>query len=208
MESPSSIPRTREQTLRDFERERLLAWRTSIDPKQRASADRLIGERLSAELAHRAAGTLALYWPIRGEPDLTGALVGIAEQGWTLALPRVTGRAQPLVFGSWQPGQLMRAVSFGLMLPDPFEAVQPDLLVIPCVGFDRSGYRLGYGAGYYDRTLAARAVPTIGVAYDGCELTSFEPQPHDRPLDCVLTETRTVRGSARRADAPRDNPGR
>lgn len=203
-----SIPRTREQTLRDVERRRLLAWRMSIDPEQRASADRLIGERLTAELALHAAGTLALYWPIRGEPDLGDALAGIAEQGWRLALPRVIGRAEPLAFGRWQPGQVMRAVSFGLMLPDPFEAVLPDLLVIPCVGFDRSGYRLGYGAGYYDRTLVARDVPTIGVAYDGCELTSFEPQPHDRPLDCVLTETRTVRDNARRADTPRDNPGR
>jgi 5-formyltetrahydrofolate cyclo-ligase len=207
MESSSSIPRTQAQTLRDFERRRLLAWRASIDPGQRASADRAIGERLIGELAHHAAGTLALYWPIRGEPDLSGALARIAERGWTLALPKVTGRAEPLVFGRWQPGQWMRTVSFGLKLPEPFEAVLPDLLVIPCVGFDPFGYRLGYGAGYYDRTLALRAVPTIGVAYDGCALASFVPHAHDRPLDCVVTETQTVRGSTQRAEGSHDTRG-
>ena len=203
MKSASSIPRTPAQTLRDFERKRLLAWRASIDPGERARADAAIGKRLIDELARHATGTLAVYWPIRGEPDLTGALASAIQQGWQLALPRVIGRDAPLDFGRWTPGQPMCAVSFGLMLPEPFEPAVPDVLVIPCVGFDRRCFRLGYGAGYYDRTLAARAVPAIGVAYDGCELASFDAQPHDRAIDCVLTETRSVRSQALRS--PRDH---
>ena len=136
---------------------------------------------------------LALYWPIRGEPDPRPWLPVLAQLGWRFALPRVAGQGLPLEFGRWTPGQPMRAAGFGLMLPDPFELVLPDALVIPCVGFDARAYRLGYGAGFYDRTLEARPVPAIGVAYDGCELSSFEAHTHDRPLDCVLTETRVVR---------------
>jgi len=198
MDSSSSIPRTPSQTPRDFERKRLLMWRESMPAPQRAQADRAIGERLIVDLAQDRVGTLALYWPIRGEPDLACVLARLMAQGWQLALPRVIGRDQPLDFGRWQPGQAMRPVSFGLMLPEPFEPVVPDVLVIPCVGFDRRGYRLGYGAGYYDRTLAARAVRAAGVAYDSCELATFDAQPHDRPLDRVLTETRTLGGNARR----------
>lgn len=193
MESAPSIPRTLSDGSRDFERKRLIAWRQSLDPHQRGQADLQIGERLAQiVLARRPAGVLALYWPIRGEPDLRGGLVSLIESGWRLALPSVTGRDRPLEFGRWTPGQAMRAVSFGLMLPDPFEPVLPDLLVIPCVGFDRRGYRLGYGAGFYDRTLAERPVPTVGVAYDGCELAAFAALPHDRALDWVVTETRTL----------------
>lgn len=193
MESAPSIPRTLLDGSRDFERKRLIAWRQSLDPHQRDQADQRIGERLAQiVLARRPTGVLALYWPIRGEPDLRAVLGSLVEAGWQLALPSVAGRESPLEFGRWQPGQAMRAVSFGLMLPDPFEPVLPDLLVIPCVGFDRRGYRLGYGAGFYDRTLAGRPVPTVGVAYDGCELTAFAAQPHDRPLDWVVTETRTL----------------
>lgn len=193
MESAPSIPRTLSDGSRDFERKRLIAWRQSLDPHQRSQADVRIGERLAQiVIARRPAGVLALYWPIRGEPDLRAALASLVESGWRLALPSMPGRDQPLEFGRWQPGQAMRPVSFGLMLPDPFEPVLPDLLVIPCVGFDRRGYRLGYGAGFYDRTLAKRSVPTVGVAYDGCELAAFAALPHDRPLDCVITETRML----------------
>jgi len=197
MESEPRIPRTPSATLRDLERRRLIGWRESIDAQTRRVADQAIGERLAAVLSPRPPGLLALYWPIRGEPDLSGSLDRLARAGWRFALPRVIGRGQPLDFGAWKPGQPMREVGYGLMLPEPFEGVVPDVLVIPCVGFDRRCFRLGYGAGFYDRTLgdaafAARPVAAIGVAYDGCEVMRFEAQTHDRPLDCVLTETRLI----------------
>lgn len=198
MESQSRIPRGPLPTLRDIERRRLIGWRESIDTTTRRLADQAIADRLEAMLGSRAPGVLAVYWPIRGEPDLSGHLDRLARLGWRFALPRVVGRHQALDFGGWTPGQSMRAVGFGLMLPEPFEALAPDTLVIPCVGFDQRCFRLGYGAGFYDRTLgeatrAGRSVLTIGVAYEGCEVTGFEPQPHDRPLDVVLTESRMIR---------------
>lgn len=198
MDSEPRIPRAPSPTPRDVERRRLVGWRESIDAPTRRLADQAIGERLEAVLSPHPPGVLALYWPIRGEPDLSGCLDRLARLGWRFALPRVIGRGQPLTFGGWQPGQAMREVGYGLKLPEPFEAVMPDVMVIPCVGFDPRCFRLGYGAGFYDRTLgdtafAARPVIAIGVAYDGCEITHFEAQAHDRPLDCVLTETRLIK---------------
>ncbi len=197
MKTQSSIPRASPLTPRDLERRRLVGWRESIDAQTRRMADQAISERLETVLSSLSPGVLALYWPIRGEPDLSGSLDRLARIGWRFALPQVVGRNQPLAFGGWQPGQPMHEVGYGLMVPKPFEAVMPDVLVVPCVGFDRRCFRLGYGAGFYDRTLgdaafAARPVTAIGVAYDGCEITRFATQAHDRPLDCVLTETRLV----------------
>jgi len=79
-----------------------------------------------------------------------------------------------------------------VFVPHPFVAVRPDVIVAPCVGFDPRGWRLGYGAGYYDRTLHGLEVPAAGVAYDVCE-AAFEPGPHDRPLQAIITESRCLR---------------
>ena len=76
---------------------------------------------------------------------------------------------------------------FGIAVPEPFEPVRPALLVIPCVGFDRRGWRLGYGGGFYDRTLAGLDAAAVGVAFEEAEVDGFAPQPHDRRLDAVVT---------------------
>ncbi len=131
---------------------------------------------------------LGAYWAMRGEPVLQAACAQWHEQGWTIALPRVVARDAPLAFGRWTPWIAMRAGAFGVMEPDPFEALAPDLLLVPCVGFDARGYRLGYGGGFYDRTLAQRALPVLGIAYEQDQIDGFEPEPHDRPLDAVATE--------------------
>jgi 5-formyltetrahydrofolate cyclo-ligase len=187
-----SIPRTPLGSDRATERERLIAWRKLFSGAQRSQAERAIGARLVALLQGQPAGVLAVYWPIRGEPDLGPELTLLERRGMALALPRVRARGQALEFGMWRPGQAMRPGGYGVMLPEPFELVRPDTIVMPCVGFSASGYRLGYGAGFYDLTLAQFAVPAIGVAFDGLELDGFKPQPHDQRLTHLVTESRTL----------------
>ena len=118
-----------------------------------------------------------------------------AEHVWggrTLALPRVVGRDRPLEFGHWSTACTLQFDRWGIATPEPFRVLQPDLLIIPCIGYDRSGFRLGYGGGFYDRSLAARPIATIGIAFDACELGDFVVQDHDRPLDVIVTEQRVV----------------
>lgn len=177
---------------RDSERRRLLAWRETLPEAVRTAAECGMGKRLVGLVAGWPRGVVALYWPIRGEPRLGSALSELERLGFDLALPRVRGRDLPLDFGRWRPGQAMRAAGFGVMLPDPFEPVTPAYVVLPCVGFSAGGYRLGYGAGYYDRTLVRLAARTIGLAFEACELASFTAQAHDQRLDHLITESRCL----------------
>jgi 5-formyltetrahydrofolate cyclo-ligase len=142
---------------------------------QRTSAS----QSLSAQLAQWLAGsttatqTVALYSPFRAEPDL---LMLATQLGRPLALPVVTAKDQPLTFVHWQPGEALVAGAYGILVPRQLRAVDVDVVVMPCVGFTRSGLRLGYGGGFYDRTLtqlrSQHTVHAIGVAYASacCEL--------------------------------------
>jgi 5-formyltetrahydrofolate cyclo-ligase len=189
----SSIPRSVDRSLRRLERERLLARRAELSPAWRAQASQAIARSLAPCIAALSpAATIAVYWPIRGEPELPTADRAGFWGGRELALPRVLAPGEPLQFGRWRADVELRFDRWGIGTPEPFEPVLPDLLVIPCVGFDRQGFRLGYGAGFYDRTLAIRPVPTIGVAWDWSELEGLAWEPHDRPLDRIITERRVL----------------
>jgi len=194
--SNSRIPRTigAEAARRDA-RNTLIAWRRSMAPEIRHAADTAIAMRVEALIAASGAignGTLGMFWPVRGEPDLRGPMARWHEAGYAISLPRVVAGERALEFGRWRPGSTMRMAEFAIPVPEPFEPLQPTLLIVPCVGFDARGYRLGYGGGFYDRTLSRQPVPAIGVAYDGCELERFVPGAHDRPLAAIVTETRTI----------------
>jgi len=189
-----SIPRSHAPDSRRAQRDRLLAWRTSWPAADRVAANERIVSTLQGLVCDfQDVGVIAVYWAIRGEPELPPVE---ARDYWgccALALPRVRARDEPLEFGLWRDCGVIRQDRWGIGTPEPFEAVEPALLILPCVGFDRRGFRLGYGGGFYDRTLAVRKVPTIGLAYDRCELDDFKPQPHDRPLDLIVTESRVIR---------------
>lgn len=161
---------------------------------RREACDGAIGARLLDWLpdSGHAPGVLAMWWPLPGEPDLRPLFGGLVRQGWTIALPRVVAAAAPLAFGRWHQACRMVAERHGVCVPEPFEPVVPTLVLAPCVGFDPRGWRLGFGGGYYDRTLAVLDVPAVGIAYDCCEI-SLEPEAHDHRLEAVLTETRLIR---------------
>ena len=170
-------------------RRTLLAARKAMAPEEKAWRDKAIGERLLAWLEANPAACVGVYWPTQGEPDLTGVYRVLAGRGIALALPVVVGRDAPLEFHIWQPGDALVADAHGVLAPVERSAVvRPELLVVPCVGFNARGYRLGYGGGYYDRTLVAEQPPrTVGIAYAMCEAV-FTVAAHDVRMGAVITE--------------------
>lgn len=183
--------------MRDAARVALQTRRAALVGEDRRAADSAIVARLRDLVARWAPRVLAGYWPMRDEPDLRAALAQWHGEGVVVALPRVAARASPLEFGRWSPDTTLAEGPFGTRHPQPHEPLEPDLLVLPCLGFDPRCHRLGYGGGYYDRTLAALpGARAVGVAYDDCEIVGFDAQPHDRPLDAIVTERRVLLRSA------------
>ena len=160
-----------------------------LDPLQKADWDAVIGARLLAWRRNAAVTTLAVYWPLPGEPDLTHTYAELAAAGVRLALPVVLERHAALGFAEWVPGEAMLADRLGVAVPAALRMVErPPALLIPCLGFNAGRYRLGYGGGFYDRTLEAQPRPlTVGVAY-ACQQAQFASAAHDVALDLVLTE--------------------
>lgn len=156
----------------------------------RARADAAIESRLFGLLSPRAPGLIAFCWPVRSEFDARPLMARLLTQGWNACLPVVEQAASPMVFRSWVPGAAMDADRHGIPIPADGEPCRPDVILLPLVAFDRQGYRLGYGGGYFDRTLAAlQPRPwTIGVGYELGRVDSIRPEPHDVPLDLCVTE--------------------
>ncbi|GHA63989.1 hypothetical protein GCM10009007_00380 [Formosimonas limnophila] len=141
---------------------------------------------------------IALYSPIRGEPDLRPLAEQLLSEEFSVVLPVVVGKDVPLKFSRYTRDDALVVSALGILEPelDELNPIRPDVVVIPCVGFDKHGYRLGYGGGFYDRTLAAwkqegHEPLTIGVAYDEA-LVMFEVGTFDVPMDEVVTPTSHV----------------
>ena len=173
-------------------RKSLALLRADMDPSQKAQWDAAIGAGLlawwRAEMG-AAAGPLGVYWPLRGEPDLSVAYAELGGVGVRLALPVVLERHAALEFAEWVPGEAMLKDTMGVAVPALLRMVErPPVLLIPCLGFNAQRYRLGYGGGYYDRTLEAAPRPlSVGVAY-ACQQVEFASAPHDVALDRIITE--------------------
>lgn len=175
----------------------------------RRAADAAIRARLCVLLASRAwplrERVIAAYWPMHGEPDLRPLFADWVATGAGLALPTVLERGAPLRFARHAPGGALRAGAHGTVEPAGDEWLEPDVVLVPCVGFSADGWRLGYGGGYYDRTLAGLSALLVGVAYDESEVPGLRPEPHDVALDFIVTQERLVECAPPRASR---RPGR
>ena len=174
-------------------RRHLKAERAGLDGPGKRERDLRIGEQVVAWWRRTRPSLLAVYWPLSGEPDLAETYALLAREGALLALPVVVRRHAALEFAAWTPGEAMVLDPMGVAVPAALRTVaRPPALLVPCLGFNESGYRLGYGGGFYDRTLADGIRPaTLGIAY-ACQATVFAVDSHDVPLDLVVTETTNV----------------
>ncbi|SHH39454.1 5-formyltetrahydrofolate cyclo-ligase [Massilia sp. CF038] len=173
-------------------RKALLAARAALTPMQKAAFDAAICARVLAWWEANLAGSnavLGVYWPLRGEPDLAPAYAALSARGAALALPVVLERDAALGFAAWTPGEALLRDAMGVAVPAALRMVaRPPALLIPCLGFNAGRFRLGYGGGYYDRTLAPLPRPlTVGVAYT-CLAADFASAAHDVALDLIITE--------------------
>lgn len=177
-------------------RARLIATREAqaASPQAGPASEALSGH-LARLLAQLEPDLLGLYVPMRGEFNAIGALDGCGESKLRLALPFAQRRPAGMHYRPWQREPLDGVDDCGIPAPGAGPAVVPDVVLVPCVAFTRSGYRLGYGGGYFDRWLAQHPAATaVGIAWSDAEVSEaeFAPQAHDLPLALVLTERGVV----------------
>ena len=171
-------------------RKQLLTARRALDPATRAAWDRAIGDHVIDWWKAARPAALGVYWPLRDEPDLQPAYAELAHLGARLLLPVVVQKDAALEFAEWRIGEEMVKDQMGVAVPANLrlQAAYPPALLVPCLGFNPQGYRLGYGGGFYDRTLARQPRPrTVGIAYS-CLEVQFSGDAHDVALDSMLTE--------------------
>jgi 5-formyltetrahydrofolate cyclo-ligase len=177
---------------RRAERERLLALRQALPADDR----RRSGERIERELRRLIAarrGALGVYWPFRAEFDPRGLVDWAVAEGRSVALPVVVDKKGPLEYRAWRPGETLVDGVWNIPVPEKRELVVPAIVLAPVVGFDRQCYRLGYGGGYFDRTLAALSPRAfaIGVGFEIQAIETIYPQPFDVAMDLLVTENGT-----------------
>jgi 5-formyltetrahydrofolate cyclo-ligase len=178
------------KTWRRGERQRLLALRTGATPALRREWGSAIKMRLHAILRERPGITLGVYWPFQAEFDPRPLVRELIEHGFTAALPVVVDKKGPLEYRLWRPGDPLVDGVWGIPIPERHEIAVPQAVLAPLVGFDRQCYRLGYGGGYFDRTLAALTPKplAIGVGFELSRLETIYPQPFDVPMDLIVSE--------------------
>ncbi len=192
---PDAVQQADVARWRKAERARLIAARMATGAAARAALDAAIAIRLDAELGDISGAIVSAWWPFRAEPDLRAWMRVATACGAVCALPVVTGKGAPLIFRAWADGDRLERGVWNIPVPADGPPVAPDIVLAPVVGFDPACYRLGYGGGFYDRTLAAmRARPrVIGIGYAFAAIPTIFPQPHDIAMDAVVTEAATHR---------------
>lgn len=187
--SPHDVAQWRKE-----KRQQLLAGRAALPQEARAAAARQVSAHVLQVLDERSipfAGlTVSGYWPIKSELDLRPLLIACISRGARAALPLVETKASPLVFREWTPETKMQRSFWNIPVPASTAVVVPDILLSPLVGWDSEGYRLGYGGGHFDRTLAVLKSPrlVIGVGLQSAAIDTIFPQPHDVRMDVIVTD--------------------
>jgi 5-formyltetrahydrofolate cyclo-ligase len=193
---PSRAKRARVTDPADEKRElraAMRARRARIAPAEAAAAALQVCGRLRAACAPADDGPVAGYWPMGDEFDVRPTLEAFAAAGRRCVLPVVVGRGRPLIFRRWAPGDALVSGGYGTSIPAADrEEIRPALLLVPLLAFDRRGFRLGYGGGYYDMTIAALrrddGVRAIGVAFAAQEVEAVPVESFDQRLDAIATE--------------------
>ena len=176
-------------------RAHLLTARAALPMQARPAAARAIADHLDRLLTDRFTTldglTISAWWPIKAELDLRFWLAGLAARGARAALPIVATRAAPLIFRLWTPETRMERGFWNIPVPAEGPTVVPDITLSPVVGWDAAGYRLGYGGGYFDRTLAALTPRPLATGIGLCtaRIATIFPQPHDIAMQVIVTET-------------------
>ncbi len=172
------------------QRKELIARRVAVSDADRGVWNAAITRHLIDGFPQLTALCIGIYWPYLGEFDPRHAVHHFRSLGATAALPEVVRKAEPLQFRNWWPGVAMGKGVYDIPVPEGTEVVVPQALIMPPVGFDAAGFRLGYGGGFYDRTLAGITPRplTIGVAYELSRLDTIHPQDFDLAMDYVVTE--------------------
>jgi 5,10-methenyltetrahydrofolate synthetase len=196
-------PRAAADAQRRTLRSQALAAREALAPATRALLTRALVDHLAALLQRLSPSTLAFCWPYRAEPDLrawVGNWLAAAPQR-RAALPVVIDKDWPLVFRRWTPDTVLLPDRHGIPYPAAGEILVPDVVLVPLNAFDAAGFRLGYGGGYFDRTLASLHTLAIGVGFELGRVPTVLPQPHDIPVSWIVTEAGAQPAGTRQAPA-------
>lgn len=173
-------------------RKAFVEWRLGLDRAEREGLEAALLAHVAPTLEALPVGAvIGFCWPYKGEPDCRALVERALARGGRAVLPVVVAPKSPLAFREWRPGMALAVDHHGIPVPAAgAEELAPDLVLLPMNGFDARGFRLGYGGGYFDRTLAAleRRPTVIGLCYERGRLDSIHPQPHDIALDFVATE--------------------
>ncbi|HVN45005.1 MAG TPA: 5-formyltetrahydrofolate cyclo-ligase [Steroidobacteraceae bacterium] len=190
---PDGAPLDRQQARdvarwRKAERQRLIALRCALPAEERALHTAAIGRALDAMIPAGTQEIVSVYWPIRAEPDLRPWMQAACLRGLRIALPVAEELGKPLTFREWRPGARMARGLWSIPYPADGAELSPTTCLAPLVGFDAECYRLGYGGGFFDRTLAAlaRKPLAIGVGYPQLRIPTIFPQCHDVPMSWIL----------------------
>lgn len=173
------------------------ARKGAFDLREETRAVEAATAHLLAEIGPAKGRVIAAYLPIRTEIDPRPAMAALYQAGARIGVPVIAGAGQPLDFRHWTPDTPLVPGPFGAMIPESGDWITPDTLVVPLVGFDAACNRLGYGGGFYDRTLARLAasgpVRSLGFAYAAQQLTPLPVEPTDIALDAIVTEAGVIR---------------
>lgn len=195
MPSPSTEHIADSSVFRAALRRERLAARMALDEKTHHALSARIEAHLKHLLTPLAPQILAFCAAVRGEFDAQALASLLIDRGWRAAMPIVVAPDAPMSFRAWTPASTMDTDRYGIPVPTGGETIIPTVVLLPLVGFDARGFRLGYGGGYFDRTLAS-LVPrpfSIGVGFELARVADIRPQPHDVRLDAVVTEAGVVR---------------
>jgi 5-formyltetrahydrofolate cyclo-ligase len=178
---------------RKAERERLIAARMATPVRQRRAWGVAVEASLEKLIRERAPRVLGFYWPFKAEFDPRPLVHRLAGEGIAVALPAVLAPKTAMEFRRWTPDCAMENGVYDIPVPKARDVLLPDIVLAPLVGFDAAHYRLGYGGGYFDLTMAAlKPRPAaLGVGFELGRLTSVFPQPHDIPMSAIVTEAGT-----------------